>query len=123
MDEKYDFIYAVAVIHMLVPQEDRDEFFRFYGNHLTDKGIGLICSMGDGSEAFQSDISNAFSTRERLHEASGRILSLANTSCRVVTKEKFRQEIEDNDLVILEMGHTAVVPDFPEMIYAVVAKK
>ena len=123
MDEKYGFIYAVAVIHMLVPQEDRDGFCRFYREHLADGGIGLICSMGDGMEEFQSDISNAFSTRDRRHEASGKILQLANTSCRVVTMEKLRQEIMDNDLMVLEMGHTAVEPDFPEMIYAVVTIK
>ena len=123
MDEKFDFIYAVAVVHMLVPQEDRDGFFRFYRDYLTDRGIGLICSMGDGREEMQSDISNAFSTRERLHEASGRVLKIANTSCRVVTMDKLRQEIEDNGLTILETGHTAVEPDFPEMIYAVVTKK
>ena len=123
LEEKFDFIYAVAVIHMLVPQQDRDGFFRFYRNHLTDKGIGLICSMGDGNEEMQSDISNAFTTRERIHEASGRVLHLANTSCCVVTMETFRQEIENNGLTILESGNTSVMPDFPEMIYAVVAKK
>lgn len=121
--EKFDFIYAVAVIHMLVPQEDRDGFCSFFRDHLTDGGIGLICSMGDGTEEMASDISNAFSTRDRLHEPSGRVLHLANTSCRVVTMEKLRKEIEDNGLAILETGHTAVVPDFPEMIYAVVSKK
>ena len=123
MDEKFDYIYAVAVVHMLVPQEDRDAFFRFCRDHLTDDGIGLICSMGDGSEEFQSDISNAFITRDRLHEASGKVLHIANTSCRVVTMDKLRNEIEDNGLTALELGHTAVEPDFPEMIYAVVTKK
>lgn len=122
-EEKFDFIYAVAVIHMLVPQEDRDGFFRFYRDHLTDGGIGLICSMGDGSEEMQSDISNAFATRDRLHEASGKVVHIANTSCRVVSLEKLRHEIQENGLTILEMGHTAVEPDFPEMIYAIVTKK
>ena len=123
MDESFDFIYGVAVIHMLVPQEDRDAFFRFYRDHLANSGIGLVCSMGDGSEEFQSDIANAFSTRDRVHEASGRVLHIANTSCRVVTMKKLEQEIEENGLSTLELGHTAVKPDFPEMIYAVVTKK
>ena len=123
MDEKFDFIYGVAVVHMLVPQEDRDGFFCFFRDHLADKGIGLICSMGDGSEEMESDISGAFFTGERLHRATGRVLKIANTSCRVVTVDKLRHEIEDNGLVILEMGKTAVEPDFPEMIYAVVTKK
>ena len=123
VDEKFDFIYAVAVIHMLVPQEDRDGFCRFYRDHLAEGGIGLICSMGDGTEEFQSDITNAFSIRDRVHEVSGRVLKIANTSCCVVTMAKLRQEIENSGLTILEMGHTAVEPDFPEMIYAVVTKK
>ena len=120
--ETYDYIYAVAVIHMLVPQEDRDGFYRFYAEHLTEKGRGLICSMGDGTGAFHTDITTAFDTKERLHEASGKALQLANTSCRMVTAETFREEILSSGLKILEMGNTAVMPDFPEMIYAVVAK-
>lgn len=122
-NKEFDFIYAVAVVHMLVPQEDRNSFYCFYRDHLTDRGVGLICSMGDGREEFQSDISNAFSTRDRLHEASGKMLHIANTSCRVVTMEKLRQEIEENGLTILETGYTEVEPDFPEMIYAVVSKE
>ena len=118
--EKFDFIYAVAVIHMLVLREDRDSFYRFYRDHLSSGGIGLICSMGDGTEELKSDISSAFSTRERVHEASGKVLNLANTSCRMVTMNTFRQEILDNGLTILESGITSVKPDFPEMIYAVV---
>ena len=121
--DTYDFIYAVAVIHMLVPQEDRDGFYRFYGEHLAEKGIGLICSMGNGTGAFHTDVSAAFDTKERLHEASGKVLRLANTSCRMVTAETFREEILRNGLEIAEMGKTAVMPDFPEMIYAVVTKK
>ena len=122
-DERFDFIYAVAVVHMLVPQEDRDGFYRFFVEHLTRNGIGLMCSMGDGTEEFHSDISGAFTVRERLHEPSGKVLRLANTSCRVVTSETFLNEIQQSGLAILESGHTAVEPDFPEMIYAVVSKK
>lgn len=122
MQERFDIIYAVAVIHMLVLQKDRDGFYRFYRDHLTDGGIGLICSMGDGEEEMKSNISEAFATRDRVHEPSGKIMNIANTSCRVVTAETLRQEILNNGLVILEMGKTTVEPDFPEMIYAVVSK-
>lgn len=121
-EDKFDFIYAVAVIHMLVPQEDRNGFIRFYRDHLAQNGIGLICSMGDGEEEMESDISTAFFTQDRLHEASGKVLQLANTSCRVVTRKKLQQEIEGCGMTVLEMGMTSVEPDFPEMIYAVVSK-
>ena len=53
IDNKFDFIYAVAVVHMLVPNEDRDKFYRFIHRHLTDDGYALICSMGDGEWARQ----------------------------------------------------------------------
>lgn len=36
LDEKFDFIYAVAVIHMLVLDEDRRAFYQFIYNHLTE---------------------------------------------------------------------------------------
>jgi len=48
LEGKFDFIYAVAVVHMLVPDEDRNAFYTFIRNHLTHDGIALICTMGDG---------------------------------------------------------------------------
>lgn len=45
LDGTFDLIYAVAVIHMLVPDEDRDGFYRFVRDHLSSKGIALICTM------------------------------------------------------------------------------
>ena len=42
---KYDFIYSVAVIHMLVEDEDRKAFYRFIHNHLTDTGLALFCTI------------------------------------------------------------------------------
>lgn len=121
-DKKFDFIYAVAVIHMLVPDADRDGFYGFYREHLEHNGIGLICSMGDGTQERSSDISDAFSVQSRLHEESGRVLSIANTSCRMVTFAQFEDEILRNGLSVLETGVTAVEPDFPQMMYAVVTK-
>ena len=121
-EAKFDYIYAVAVVHMLVPDEDRDRFYRFYRDQLTDRGIGLICSMGDGSRQLQSDITNAFEIRDRVHEPTGRVLRLANTSCRMVSEAVFKEEILRNGLTIREMGTTSVEPDFPEMMYAVVSR-
>ena len=43
---KYSFIYSVAVIHMLVLEEDRNMFYRFIYEHLTEDGIAMVCSMG-----------------------------------------------------------------------------
>lgn len=56
----FDFIYAIAVVHMLVLDEDRDGFYRFIYNHLKPEGLALICTMGDGEYEVKSDINQAF---------------------------------------------------------------
>lgn len=118
----YDFIYAVAVLHMLVPDSDREAFYRYFYGHLSDNGIGLICTMGDGMTERCSDIRNAFDLQPRVHEQTGRSVYIASTSCRMVTWETFRDEIARSGLHLLDMGITAVEPDFPKMMYAVIRK-
>ena len=90
-EEKYDFIYSVAVIHMLVLKEE-----------------------------MQSDISNAFTLQEREHE-SGKMV-VAGTSCRMVSFETFEKEIKANHLKITEKGITSALPDFNNLMFAVVKK-
>jgi len=81
--QSFDFIYAVAVIHMLVPDKDRDGFYQFIRRHLKPEGLALICTMGDGTFEMQSDIRRAFELQEREHE-SGKML-VAGTTCRMVS--------------------------------------
>ena len=121
-DGKFDFIYAVAVVHMLVEDAHRAAFYRFIREHLTDKGVALICTMGDGEMERKSDISTAFDLQERNHEETGRKLMLAGTSCRFVTWDVFLRELRENGLETFEQGLTEVPPDFPVMMYAVVRK-
>ncbi len=122
LDEKFSFIYAIAVIHMLLLDEDRDGFYRFLGDQLMEDGIALVCSMGDGIAERSSDITTAFALQERLHEDSGRILKIAGTSYRAVNFEAFQREIERNGLQVLETGLTDVQPDYYKMMYAVIRK-
>lgn len=122
LEEKFDYIYAVAVIHMLVEDQDRVSFYRFIRQHLKEDGIGLICTMGDGTMALKSDISTAFDLQERTHSQSGEKLLLAGTSCRMVLWDSFLEEIRENGLTVEEYGLTEVPPDFPVMMYAVVRK-
>lgn len=119
-DGKYDFIYAVAVIHMLVEDSHRAAFYRFIREHLTGNGIALVCTMGDGTVERKSDISTAFDLQKRTHSESGEKLLLAGTSCRMVSWDSLLREIEESGLRTLEYGLTAVEPDFPVMMYAVV---
>ena len=123
LDERFDFIFAVAVVHMLVLDEDRRSFYRFIREHLAQNGIALIGTMGDGSFERQSDISTAFDLQERTHGASGRTLKIAGTSCRVVGFATFEQELAESGLIIVQQGVTAIEPDFSQMMYAVVKRQ
>jgi len=120
--ERFDFIYAIAVVHMLVPDSDRAKFYVFIREHLTESGIGLICSMGDGVTQRRSDPSKAFELQDRVHEATGQRLKIASTSYRSVSFEAFEDELRSVDLKILKKGITAVEPDYGKMMYAVVKR-
>lgn len=120
-DQRWDFIYAVAVLHMLVLDEDRQRMLAFIREHLTETGVGLIVVMGDGEVQRASDITTAFDVQERLHAQSGRMLELAATSCRMVTRPAFREEIERVGLTVAELGDT-VWDDTPFAMYAVVRR-
>ncbi len=120
-ERRYDFIYAVAVVHILVADEDRDAFYRFVYEHLNDGALALVCSMGDGETERKSDIGEAFELREREHE-TGRMLVPA-TSCRTVSFETFEKEIGRNGLEIEEKGLTEALPEFDSLMYALVKRK
>lgn len=117
---RYGFLYSVAVIHMLVLQADRDAFYRFVREHLTDDGVALICSMGDGMTQQESNIDEAFQLQEREH-TSGKML-VAATSCRMVSLPAFEKELVKNGLRLIEKGLTAAPPDFGSLLYAVVRR-
>ena len=121
LNQQFDFIYAVAVIHMLVSDEDRNGFYRFIFNHLKADGYALICTMGDGQFEMQSDIRQAFELQEREHE-SGK-MTVAATSCRMVSFETFEHELMTNGFEIAEEGITAALPEFDSLMYAVVRKQ
>lgn len=120
LDEKFDFIFAVAVVHMFVPDSDRNKFYGFVRGHLTADGIALICTMGDGKTQTQSDVSTAFIPQERNHE-SGK-MTVAATSCRMVSFDTFEKELAKNGLKIIEKGITSSLPDFNSLMYAIVGK-
>lgn len=121
VSSRYDFIYAVAVVHMLVADKDRDGFYRFIREHLKEDGLALVCSMGDGEFEMQSDISTAFTLQERNH-ISGKVM-VAGTSCRMVSFPTFESELARNGLEIAEKGFTEAMPDFNCLLYAVVKRK
>lgn len=120
LDCKFDFIYAVAVLHMLVLDEDRAGFYRFIREHLKPEGLALICTMGDGQVQMQSDITTAFSLQPRCYQQTGQELMLAGTSCRMVNFLTFSREWKQGGLVQVESGLSAAPPEFSSLMYAVV---
>ena len=121
LDHRFDFIYAIAVIHMLVLDEDRNGFYQFIRSHLKPKGLALICTMGDGEFEMQSDISRAYEIQVRNHEC-GKMM-VAGTSCRMVSFKTFDDELERNGLEVVEKGITSALPDFNSLMFAVVKRK
>ena len=117
---KYHFIFAVAVIHMLVLDEDRQKFYEFIHDHLENDGFALICWMGNGEMEMKTDIDEAFSLKKREHH-SGEV-EVAATSCRIVSFETIEREIKDAGLCIVDKGITSSFPDFDSLIFVVVKK-
>ncbi|MGN1344316.1 MAG: class I SAM-dependent methyltransferase [Traorella sp.] len=120
LNKQFDFIYAIALIHMFVLDEDRNGCYQFIFNHLNTNGIALICTMGDGEFETQSDIRQAFTLQERDHE-SGKMM-VAGTSCRMVSFDTFEKELKQNGFAIIEKGITSSLPNFNRLMYAVVKR-
>lgn len=116
----YDFIYSVAVIHMLIDDNDRNSFYKFVYDHLSDAGLALICSMGDGMSESVSDASKAFDMAERNHESG--VITVPSTSLRMTNWEHLEKEIISNNLSIIEKGITSSLPDFNSLMYVIVRK-
>lgn len=122
LEARFDFIFAVSVVHMLVEDRDRQAFYAFFRNHLDQNGIGLIVSMGDGKTERSSDITGAFTLQERVHEETGTVLQIAGTSYRAVSFDTFRREITAGGLEIKQDGLAVIAPDYNQVMYAVVKK-
>ena len=120
LEERFDFIYSVATLHMLVVQQDRERYLSFIKNHLSDTGYALILSMGDGEMESESNIDEAFEDKTRIHQETGTELSVASTSCKMVSFGTLRKELHSAGFSVVEDGLTEAPPDFPVIMYAVV---
>lgn len=78
--------------------------------------------MGNGTEEWRTDASQAFHLEKRVHRRSGREVCVAATSCRTVSFETLKAEIQAGSLLLLESGMTSIIPDFPTIMYAVVKR-
>ena len=100
--------------------EDRKAFLDFIKSHLADDGKVLILTMGDGAQAFQSDIETAFTNQLRTHSITGEEFMLAGTSCKVVSFETLNFELERSGFKVIEQGIINLEPDYPSLMYVVV---
>lgn len=120
LSDTYRFIYAIAVIHMLVLDKDRQKFYKFIYEHLDKDGLALICSMGNGEFEYISNIDEAFDIQTREHFIGD--VKVAATSCRIVSFKTMEKEIKTANLDIVEKGITESLPDFNSLMYVVVKK-
>ncbi len=122
LNEKFDFIYSVAVIHMFVLDEHRNKFYNFIYDHLKDNGIALIISMGDGVLEINSDLEKAFDDTKRVNINTNKEIMVASTSCRVKKIDEMKKEIQLNNLEILEEKIIDDVPSFNKCMLFIVKK-
>ncbi len=123
LSQKYDFIYAVAVLHMLTEEDDRAAFWRFIREHLNSSGCALVLSMGDGTVTWRTDPDRAFEQTARVHQASGKVLPVPSATCRTVNFDTLRREISDAGLELVREGLTSCEPEFDVMMYVLVRAK
>ena len=125
--ERYDFVYAIAVLHMLVEDADRAAFLRYVRGSLKENGIALLCMLGDGTVQRSSDISTAFDLQERTHTHTGKTLQVAGTSCRMVDDETLQRELRAAGLRCIERTMTVIeeyaIPGFLPQMTAVVVQQ
>ncbi len=119
--QKFDFIYSVAVLHMLVEQEDRDKFLRFVHDHLNEHGKAFIIVMGDGVETRKTDASKAFELADR--PFWDETIQVATTSCRMVTWQHFLDEIDRANLKVLNHFLDRTIAGFVVSMVAEVERK
>ena len=122
LDKDFAFIYAVAVLHMLVEDADRAAFYRTIRTHLREDGLSLVCSMGDGRTEQCTDPSRAFEPQQRVHEATGRTLTIASTTCRMATTDILIAEAEAAGLRVIECGTCRIDPDYATVTYLLLKK-
>lgn len=112
LNEKYDFIYSIAVLHMFILDEHRKKFWFFIKEHLQKDAYALICVMGDGKTKYCSDISKSFNEVKRTVQNVDKDILVASTSCRIVDWKTLEKEIISSGLVINKKWISSDIPEF-----------
>ena len=117
LKEKYDFIISVAVLHMLVEDEDRINFLKFINSHLNKNGKAFIIIMGDGVQTRKTDPNIAFDLADR--PFGDKTVQVASTTCRMVTWSEFKGELKKAELNIVETFIDTTISGFLSSMVAV----
>lgn len=120
LDKKFDFIYSVCVLHMFVLKEHRNKFYKFIRKHLSTNGIAFVAVLGNGNNEFASNIENAYKMEERIVQNNNTSVIVPSTSCKIVNKITFLNEIIDNGFEVLENYVAKDIPEFSECLCAVI---
>lgn len=122
LQEKYDFIYSISTLHMLIKDGDRSNFLNFIYSHLEDDGKTLITIMGDGIvEKNNDDSTKAFDLVDR--QFNNKIVKVARTSCCVVNWDTFEEELKKSKLSIIEKFNTSQISGFNNSMVVVCEKE
>ena len=122
LQDKFDCIYSISTLHMLVLDEDRKGFWNFIYNHLNDNGIAIVTSMGDGEfERSNCDITKAFDLDER--EFNNEKIKVATTTCRIVNWENILNEIENSNLEIVDKFTSEEISGFNISMITILKRK
>ena len=121
LNKTFDFIYSVAVLHMLVEDVHRDMFFKFIKKHLDENGKALIMVIGDGEQEMKTDTTKAFELVKRCHEETDTEINIASTSCRVVKWEHLFNEVKRNGFKLLSNELILDSPGFSSCMSIVIS--
>ena len=122
LNDKFKFIYSIAVLHMFVEDNHRNSFYKCIYNHLEDDGIALIICMGDGVKEYKSNIEEAFNDVKRINTNNNVLVNVVSTSCCIKNIDNIKEEIENNELKILDISIVDDLPNFDKCICIVVKK-
>lgn len=123
LNDKFKFIYSIAVLHMFVEDSHRNSFYKCIYDHLEEDGIALIICMGDGVKEYKSNIEEVFNDAKRINTNNNVLVNVVSTSCCIKNIDNIKEEIENNNLNIIDISIVDDLPNFDKCICAVVSKK
>ena len=123
LENSFDFIYSVAVLHMFVLEKHRNKFFKFLYDHLNTNGKALICILGDGNEEYCSNLGDAFKNSKRTILNNMTDINVVSTTCRIVNWKFLEMEIKNNKLVIEKKWISENIPEFKKSMCVIISKK